>query len=291
MVRILFFFLQCVLFLQCGQLFAQSIYEQDFERGMPDDFILINADGLMPAQEVDSLFIDSAWIVVGSELLGSNSNVAMSLSWYENDGGPADDWMVLPQMVFGGQGKLVWRAISTTFGEYPDSYEVLFVEETPSADNVASLETELILRVENESYIAPVAHAVDISGLESRRGHIVFRNITPSGDALLIDDISITDVEWNPTNIQKVDNEVFDLQLFPNPTSSQSTLQYELNTPSNVTLSLQNTMGQVVWELKQGQQNAGIYQLPLAAKELPRGMYWLKLQNGKEYTVRKWMVE
>jgi len=290
MFRIFFFFLQCVLFLQYSPLFAQSTYEQDFEQGMPKDFILINADGLLPAQEVDSLFINSAWVVISSELMGGNNNVAMSLSWYENDGGPADDWMVLPQMLFGGEAKLVWRAISTTFGEFPDSYEVLFVEDTPNIDNVASLETEVILRVEAESHLAPVAHTVDISGLESRRGHIVFRNITRSGDALLIDDISITDVEWNPTHIQKVANEVFDFQLFPNPTSSQSTLQYVLNTPSTVTLSLLNTIGQIVWESKKGQQNAGIHQLPLAAKELPKGMYWLKLENGKEYTVRKWMV-
>ncbi len=290
MFRIFFFSLQCVLLLQCSSLFAQSTYEQDFERGMPEDFILINADGLMPATEVDSLFIDSAWVVVGSDLMGSSSNVAMSLSWYENDAGPADDWMVLPQMVFGSNVKLVWRAISTTFGDYPDSYEVLFVEETPNIDNIGGLETELILRVESESHLAPVSHAVDMSGFAGRMGHVAFRNITPSGDALLIDDISITNVEWNPTSIQRVDSQTFDLQLFPNPTTSQSTLQYELNTPANVTISLQNTSGQVVWETKQGKQDVGIHQFPLTAKELPQGMYWLKLQTEREYTVRKWMV-
>lgn len=291
MFRIFFFSLQCLLLLQCSSLFAQSTYEQDFERGMPEDFIIINADGLLPAQEVDSLFIDSAWVVVSSALMGDRSNVAMSLSWYENNGGPADDWMVLPKMIFGSNVKLVWRAISTTFGDYPDSYEVLFVKETPTADNVASLETELILRVESESHLSPVSHAVDMSEFAERRGHVVFRNITSSGDALLIDDISITNVEWNPTNIQKVNPKTFDLQLFPNPTTIQSTLQYELNTPSNVTLSLQNTTGQVVWESKQGKQNVGLHQFPLTAKELPQGMYWLKLQTEKEYTVKKWMVD
>lgn len=290
MLKYLIFYLQLsVLLLQCSPTLAQSFYKQGFEEGMPQDFILINADGLIPAQEKDSLFEENAWIVIESELMSSRA--AMSLSWYRNEEGPTDDWMVLPMMEIGSQAKMEWRAISTTFGEFPDSYEVLFAEETPSLENLSDIQINLILRIEAEEHSSPADREVSLADFEGKKGHIVFRNITASGDALLIDDIILSNVELLPTHIEKVASMDFDLQLFPNPSTSYSTLQYQLQKPSNVTLKLQNRTGQTVWELKQEKQNEGIYQLPLAAKTLPKGLYYLKLQIGDVYVVEKWVVE
>ena len=105
------------LLLQPSLLFAQFTYQEDFENGMPLSYTLINADGLTPAQEADSLFKEDAWRVLDSELM--DSHTAISISWYENDAGPADDWMVLPKLEFGEEVKLVWRAMSSTLGDYP----------------------------------------------------------------------------------------------------------------------------------------------------------------------------
>lgn len=292
MNRLLYFpFLCLFLFLQCIPLSAQFTYEEDFEGGvMPDGFTTLNIDGLVPALESDSLFAEDAWrVILNTDLI--DTYAAMSVSWYENDAGPADDWMILPRMTIGSNAKLIWRAQSTTFEEYPDSYEVLFAEETPTMENVADLQTELILFVEAESAPTPVGHIINISNLAGKTGHIVFRNVTPSGDALLVDDISISNVADFPTSLEKVNAQTFDLQLFPNPTSDYSTLQYTLSSPSKITLLLQNMAGQTVWKQEQGLQNTGTHRLPITAIQLPTGMYWLQLQTETEYVVEKWMVE
>lgn len=270
---------------------AQFTYEQDFESGtMPENITLLNIDGLVPAIAADSLFAVDAWrVVMMPDIM--DSYVAMSVSWYKNDAGPADDWMILPRMTIGANANLVWQAVSTTFFEYPDSYEVLFVEETPTMANVADIETELILFVEAEEYLAPIGHIINIHHLAGRTGHIVFRNVTPSGDALLIDDITVSNVADFPLNLEKVTAQDFDFLLFPNPTTDFSTLQYRLSIPSKTTLLLQNTTGQTVWRQEQGFQQAGIHQVSLAAMNLPKGMYWLQLQTEREYVVVKWVLE
>ena len=51
--------------------------------------------------------------------------------------------------------------------------------------------------------------------------HIAFRNITPSGDALLIDDITITEGMLSST--VAVDNASFEFKLAPNPATDDGT--------------------------------------------------------------------
>lgn len=268
--------------------FSQNSYDQDFELGMPNDILLLNVDGLTPNLADDIAFKDLAWQVTFSDLF--NSNAAMSISWYENNEGPADDWMVLPRMRLTNSTKMGWEAISTTFGDFPDSYEVLFSEETPTLENVKNIAPQLLLSVENEQFETYSEHTLLLPELEDKTGHIIFRNITQSGDALQIDNISITGIELL-TNIQQVKPATFDLQLFPNPSNAKSTLKYTLSTPSTVTISLQNTAGQTVQIYSQSKKEIGTYELPLEVNDLPKGIYSLQLQTEKEYAVTKWVVK
>ncbi len=268
--------------------FAQNSYEQDFEMGMPEDILLLNVDGLTPNLAEDITFKEWAWQVNYSDLF--NSNAAMSISWYENNEGPADDWMILPKMHLSSSTKMGWEAISTTFGDFPDSYEVLFSEEIPTLENVKNIDLQLLLRVESEQFEAPVEHVLLLPELEDKTGHIIFRNITSSGDALQIDNINITGIELL-TNIQQVKPQTFNLQLLPNPSNAHSTLQYTLSKPSTVSISLQNTAGQIVRQFQARRQNTGVHKFILEGEELPKGVYFLQLQTEEAYLVEKWMIE
>ena len=104
---------------------AQETIIYDFEDGeMPEEFTLINRDMLVPNEPDDAGFADTAWMVIESGLL--ESFAALSISWYVNDDGPADDWMILPKITVTDNSMLSWTAISTTSsGDFPDSYQVL----------------------------------------------------------------------------------------------------------------------------------------------------------------------
>ena len=100
---------------------AQETIVYDFEDGvMPESFTLINRDMLVPNQPEDAGFADTAWMVIESGLL--ESFAALSISWYVNDAGPADDWMILPKISVTENSMLSWTAISTTSsGNFPES--------------------------------------------------------------------------------------------------------------------------------------------------------------------------
>lgn len=265
-----------------------SIIVYDFEDGvMPEGFVLINNDMLEPNQPDDAVFADSAWIVIESGLL--ESFAALSISWYVDDAGPADDWMILPKMNIRESTMLSWVAISTTSsGNFPDSYQVLI---NPAEPTVESFEENgaILLTVDPEEWQAPQMRELSLAAYADQSVHIAFRNITPSGDALLIDDITITDAFFSSS--LTVDNEAFAMKLFPNPAGTESpTLQYTLETGSEVTVSLQDMTGRTVQVQRLGQQPSGEHQLSLATQTLPAGAYIVSLRTADTVSTAKLVV-
>ena len=66
---------------------SQSIFQEDFENGIPNTFTLVDNDGLSP----NSPDFNNAWIAF--PLAGEN--LAASTSWYV-PAGQADDWLITP---------------------------------------------------------------------------------------------------------------------------------------------------------------------------------------------------
>ena len=84
------------------------------------------------------------------------------------------------------------------------------------------------------------------------------------------------------------------LSIYPNPVTSNSTIEYELPLNTGVTLSLLNIYGQQVAELYAGVKAKGTYQLPLRALgrgPLPAGLYIVQLQFGNNKIARKIVIE
>jgi hypothetical protein len=82
------------------------------------------------------------------------------------------------------------------------------------------------------------------------------------------------------TGIQKNNAESF--SIFPNPFTSQFTLEYLLPESSPVNITLVNKLGQVVDVLKSDKtEQAGFYSLVYKNRDLRPGIYFLSIQAGK----------
>jgi len=273
----------------CTTMLTAQTVTYDFEdRVMPEGFTLINVDMLTPNEPDDIVFADSAWIVIESGLL--ESYAALSLSWYVNDAGPADDWMILPKHQLGDGASLSWTAQSTTSsGNYPDSYQVLINTGEPTAEDFAS-NGAVLLSVTPEEHETAQMRTVDLADYAGQSVHIAFRNITPSGDALLIDDISISDVVM--TNTREVDNEHFQMKLLPNPASGSAVhLDYQLEKGALVDILLRNLDGKLLATYPQGQQPAGAQQVFIPTDKLSPGTYLVSVQTAEHLSTMKLVVQ
>ena len=267
---------------------AQETIVYDFEDGlMPDGFTLINRDMLVPNQPEDGGFADTAWMVIESGLL--ESFAALSISWYVDDAGPADDWMILPKITVTENSMLSWTAISTTSsGNFPDSYQVLINGEEPTFESFEA-NGAILATYDPEEWETPQMREVSLADYAGQSVHIAFRNITPSGDALLIDDITITEGEIS--SVAEVDNAAFEFNLAPNPAGDAgAVLQYTLEQVGDVVVSIQDMSGRQVQELRQGRLGAGRHNVQLETNSLPAGVYAVSVRTADKVGTTKLIV-
>lgn len=87
----------------------------------------------------------------------------------------------------------------------------------------------------------------------------------------------ITNVEEVPGNVP----ESYQLkQNFPNPFNPTTTIEFSLNKPGFVTLSVFDVLGREVKTLVSEHKEAGVYRVTFGADDLPSGAYYYKLSSG-----------
>jgi hypothetical protein len=79
-------------------------------------------------------------------------------------------------------------------------------------------------------------------------------------------------------------------QNYPNPFNPATTIRFDLPRRANVTLSVFNTLGQLVATLVQGEQEAGYQQVQFNASGLSSGVYFYRLTAGSVFDTRKLLV-
>jgi hypothetical protein len=80
------------------------------------------------------------------------------------------------------------------------------------------------------------------------------------------------------------------LQNYPNPFNPSTTIRYALPRRSRVTLSVYNTLGQVVAPLVQEEQEPGYHDVRFDASGLASGVYFYRLTAGSFVETRKLMI-
>ncbi len=163
---------------------------EDFQLGMPANWIRIDGDGVAPnALNPFGPAAMGSWGIVSDILGASNDSVAMSTSWLANPV-PADDWLITPEIVIGTDISLQWEAV-TTDPAFPDGYEVRISTNggaTP-ADFLANPPL-FSIAAENTTWITRNVD-LDAAGYSNDTIRIAFRNNSTDQYILLIDDIFI----------------------------------------------------------------------------------------------------
>jgi len=81
------------------------------------------------------------------------------------------------------------------------------------------------------------------------------------------------------------ENEEIITGIYPNPASSSTMLNYQLNSNSEVTLDIYSVKGELVYSAYMGNQSAGDYKYEINTNDLANGIYSVQLRaNDKNFT-------
>jgi hypothetical protein len=141
----------------------------------------------------------------------------------------------------------------------------------------------------NECSITKSGTTYSISGSRTRTTHSSEQTTTRT-----VDLIATVSLYASPTDVEQIENRTpttFNLQQnYPNPFNPSTTIQYELAAHSIVRLVIYNTLGQVVEELLNTEQQAGIQSVVWNANA-PSGLYFYRLEATSLENPQKKFVE
>lgn len=80
------------------------------------------------------------------------------------------------------------------------------------------------------------------------------------------------------------------LQVYPNPAEQLTQVSYSLDAAATVSVKLMDIMGKEVATLMEGEQVAGEHKLQVPTADLPRGLYFIRLEADKSVATRKLML-
>lgn len=90
-----------------------------------------------------------------------------------------------------------------------------------------------------------------------------------------------------PVYVKRTLPETISLQNYPNPFNASTTISISINRPGRVSLTLFNSLGQVVDVLLEKEYVEHAHNLIFHAEYLPSGVYFLKLENGDLSAIHK----
>ena len=96
------------------------------------------------------------------------------------------------------------------------------------------------------------------------------------GNNIFIDDINIA----IDAGIRDLTEDISLLSIYPNPTNDNCTVQFNLQFPKTIAISVVNVLGQKVMELDKQLFNEGENKLHLKTAQLSEGIYFIQLSDG-----------
>lgn len=118
---------------------------------------------------------------------------------------------------------------------------------------------------------------------------IMFHFMSRKGNNLFIDDINIT----NSTGIESLNqNELSDMNIYPNPFTNTATLNYSLPEQGNVNVYVTDILGKDIMPVFSGNQNSGNQSLEIntASLGIKAGIYFVTVKTNEGITTKKFMV-
>lgn len=81
-----------------------------------------------------------------------------------------------------------------------------------------------------------------------------------------------------------------EVKVYPNPCSSATRLRYQINDKGLTICDLYSISGAKIEKLIDNLVKPGTYELEIDVSQLPAGVYYIRIQAGKELVVRKLIV-
>jgi hypothetical protein len=107
-------------------------------------------------------------------------------------------------------------------------------------------------------------------------------------DTVQVPPVGVTGIGGKTTN-QAVSEFILS-QNFPNPFNPNTTIRYALPHKAHVSLTVYNTLGQLVSQLGSGEQEAGYHEVKFAGSDLASGVYYYRLEAGTYVETRKLLL-
>ena len=112
---------------------------------------------------------------------------------------------------------------------------------------------------------------------------INFHGITGYGNDLYVDDVNISKV----VGINEVSIPVNFINVFPNPFISNTTVEFSIENPENVSFDLYNILGEKVLSIDNKAYEAGKHKININANYLSQGVYYLHTMIGNQKFIQK----
>lgn len=146
-------------------------------------------------------------------------------------------------------------------------------------------------------------------GMTNSKGEYTIKNI-PAGDYILVAHKIGSQSEQMNVSIEEKNNRSFDFSLvnnsssvastnpfefalsqnYPNPFNPATMISYSIANSGFVTLKVYNAAGELVKELVNTQQNAGVYNVEFNASDLSSGVYFYRLDANGYSAVNKMIL-
>ncbi len=118
-----------------------------------------------------------------------------------------------------------------------------------------------------------------------------FRAISDFGNSLWIDDINIASATASVQDVEEsnIKSAFADVSVFPNPASTQFTVNMSSSEQINATISVVNTLGQTLYTTEETVN--GERSIDVSTENMASGMYQIVITSGNERMVKKITVQ
>lgn len=146
----------------------------------------------------------------------------------------------------------------------------------------------------------PVRQFSPLEQINPRNGLIQKATFRNSGNSLVYfglttnDEMKLYYVQYtlgdliNPTGIETNSSSAF--SIYPNPTENSFTIQFDLESESNVEILLSDISGRAVMQKNYGKLNSGTQNIAIDT-ELSDGIYWVNVKSKKGTSIQKICIQ
>ncbi len=259
-----------------------TLITESFEgAGIPTDWIIVNGGS-------------NSWNYTTQ--FGFNSATCAFLEFYSISNGQVDI-MKLPPMSFAGT-TTASMSFDYSYAQYnSSSTDRLQIDVSTNCGttwtnkfNKAGATLKTVPPVGNAEFTPSsdadwIHQSINLNSIAGQSQVIVrFKGTSNYGNNLFIDNINFSNVDV--TGIEE--NEmVSDINVYPNPITNNAVVDFNLTEANTVSVTMVNTIGQVVLSENLGKLNAGNQNYSINAASLCNGFYFLNIKVGDNTVTKK----